>query len=150
MDPEPSLRISTVNTLLDGYGSLSVTQLLEPLAASFRHRVLPESLQMGECTKEAFAEKAKGIFGIFDKFQMIPRSMAEDVKRGIVVVHAYMYGVFKGGSTEWKNECIMLIQLSEDGTEIVEIQEFVDSTKALEMRRNHAPAYFGGVSPGTN
>ncbi|RYP89355.1 hypothetical protein DL769_000110 [Monosporascus sp. CRB-8-3] len=142
MEPVPSTRISTVNALLDGYGSLSVTQLLKHLAADFRHRVLPHSLQMEECDKESFAKKAEGIFEIFAEFRMIPQSIAEDVKRGMVIVHAYMDGTFKIGSGKWKNECVMIIQLSPDGTKVLEIQEFVDSAKALEMRKKHAPKNF--------
>ncbi|RYP61686.1 hypothetical protein DL771_010037 [Monosporascus sp. 5C6A] len=142
MESVPSTRISTVNALLDGYGSLSVTQLLEPLSANFRHRVLPESLQMEECDKESFAKKAEGIFGIFAEFRMIPQSIAEDAKRGVVIVHAHMDGKFKIGSGKWKNECVMIIQLSPDGTKVLEIQEFVDSAKALEMRTKHAPTHF--------
>lgn len=138
MEPKPSVRIRTVNALLDAYGSLSITQLLEPLAANFRYQVLPQSLQIEECDKEAFALKAERIFGVFEKFRMEPLSIAEDANRGKVVVHAYMDGVFKSGSGQWKNECILMIQLSEDGAEVVEIQEFVDSIKALEMHHRHA------------
>ncbi|RYO74483.1 hypothetical protein DL766_000471 [Monosporascus sp. MC13-8B] len=142
MESVPSARISTVNALLDGYGSLSIAQLLEPLAAEFRHQVLPESLQMEQCDKESFAKKAEGIFGIFAEFQMIPQSIAEDAKRGMVIVHAHMDGTFKNGSGKWKNECVMIIQLSPDGTKVLEIREFVDSAKALEMRKKHAPKDF--------
>lgn len=144
METDPSIRIATVNALLDGYSSLSVTQLLKPLAASFRYQVLPESLQIERCNRDTFAVKAKGIFAIFDWFRMVPQSIMEDVTRSMVVVHAYMEGNLKGGSGPWRNECILIIQLSEDGTEVVEIQEFVDSVKAREMHRNHAPKHFGG------
>ena len=142
MAPESSSRINTVNALLAGYGSLSVSQLLEHLADDFHHQILPESLQMKKRNKEEFARHAKGMFDIFESFRMIPQFMTEDTQRGVVVVHAHMQGTVKVIREEWKNECIMIIQLSQDGMKIVEVQEFVDSIKAAEMRRSFAPRHF--------
>ncbi|KAK3361466.1 hypothetical protein B0T24DRAFT_109326 [Lasiosphaeria ovina] len=47
-----------------------------------------------------------------------------------------------GGDGDWTNECVIMVRLSPDGEKIVEIQEFVDSVKATEMRRRHAPKHF--------
>ena len=141
----PSTRLNTVRALLDGYESLSVSRLLEPLADNFHHQVLPESLGMKRRDKKDFEQHAKGIFAIFDNFRMIPQSITEDTERGIVVVHARMRGTIKVIHDEWRNECILMIQLSEDGTKIVEIQEFVDSMKAVEMRQALAPSHFDEV-----
>lgn len=142
MGPETSSRINTVNALLDGYGSLSVSRLLEPLADDFHHQVLPESLQMKKRNKEEFARHARGMFDIFDSFRMIPQFMTEDAQRGVVVVHAHMQGMIRVIFEEWRNECVMIIRLSEDGTKIIEVQEFVDSIKAAEMRHAFAPRHF--------
>lgn len=135
--------INAVNALIDGYGSLSVARLLEPLADDFHHQVLPDSLQMKLRSKDEFARHAQGIFSIFESFRLIPKSVVEDITRGMVVVHARMQGTLKGISEEWKNECIMIIRLSDDRTKIVGVQEFVDSMKAVEMRQKHAPSDFG-------
>ncbi|CAJ2506741.1 Uu.00g079270.m01.CDS01 [Anthostomella pinea] len=143
-----SQRMATVNTLLDGYGSLSVPRLLEPLAQNFEHHVLPESLAMPPRNKESFAHHAAGIFGVFDEFRMVPQSMVDDGASGVVVVHAHMQGVLKGGKGVWTNECIMMITLSDDGTQVVGVKEFVDSAKAMEMARKHKPKDF--EAPTTN
>jgi len=144
-------RMNTIQSLLDGYSSLSVPVLLRPLSDDFTHRVLPRSLGMPVRDKEAFSHHAEGIFAIFSffsKFRMIPEEIYEDEAQGMVIIHAGMEGIVKsrsrrGQGEEWRNECVMIIRLSADGSQVVEIQEFVDSAKALEMKRKHAPRGFG-------
>ncbi|KAI0834522.1 hypothetical protein F5Y06DRAFT_156443 [Hypoxylon sp. FL0890] len=143
MDEARARRLSTVNALLDGYGSLSVPTLLSTTSPDFHHQVLPESLGMLPRNKESFAQHAAGIFNIFDEFRMIPKSIVDDGPGNVAVVHARMQGVLKGGAGEWINECVMMIQLTPDGTQVVGVTEFVDSAKALEMARKHAPDDFG-------
>lgn len=144
----PSQRIKTVHDLLDGYRSLSVPTLLAPLAEDFRHRALPASLEMPERDRAAFAQHAAGVFGLFDAFEMVPQSVHEDAATNVVVVHALMKGVMKLQQRDWRNECILLIRLSKDGARVREIAEFVDSAKAVEMRRKHAPGVFGKAGGG--
>lgn len=139
----------TVRKLIDGYGSLSVPTLMEPLADDFQHRVLPESLEMPARDKESFAQHATGIFGIFEKFELVPVSMHEDKESNVAVVHARMQGTMKQGAMEWRNECIMIVRLSADGNKVVEISEFVDSAKAQQMRQKHAPEVFDGPKAAT-
>ncbi|KAI0097156.1 hypothetical protein F4814DRAFT_128547 [Daldinia grandis] len=142
MDEAQARRRNTVNALLDGYGSLSVPQLLMSTTPDFYHQVLPESLGMMPRNREAFAQHAAGIFNIFDEFRMVPKSIVDDGPGNMAVVHARMQGILKGGAGEWINECVMMIQLSPDGTQVSRVTEFVDSAKALEMARKHAPDNF--------
>ncbi|KAF3064968.1 putative cytochrome p450 protein [Daldinia childiae] len=142
MDEAQTRRRNTVNALLDGYGSLSVPQLLMSTTPDFYHQVLPESLGMMPRNREAFAQHAAGIFNVFDEFRMVPKSIVDDGPGNMAVVHARMQGMLKGGAGEWINECVMMIQLSPDGTLVSRVTEFVDSAKALEMARKHAPDNF--------
>lgn len=70
---------------------------------------------------------------------MNPKAIFDDQGQNAVVVHARMEGVLKGSNEEWLNECVMIIAFSQDGTEVVKVTEFVDSAKAVEMRKKHAP-----------
>lgn len=141
---------STIIALLDAYGSLSVPRLLGLLAANFTHRVLPESLGMPARDKEAFAQHAAGIFAIFESFRMVPVELLKmEGWRETWVVSAYMKGVLKEGKGEWTNECVMIVKMDDDGVLVEEIQEFVDSARAVEMKKRHAPKGFGGESQGT-
>ncbi|KAI0199898.1 hypothetical protein F4808DRAFT_461293 [Astrocystis sublimbata] len=135
-------RKQTIDALLSGYSSLSVDKLLEPLDPEFHHQTLPESLGMPIRNRDAFVKHAAGIFGVFEKFQMIPKAIIDDSSTGMVVVEAQMLGTLKGGKGEWTNECVMIVKLSEDGLKVLEVKEFVDSAKALEMARTHAPEDF--------
>ncbi|KAI1409466.1 hypothetical protein F5Y13DRAFT_169884 [Hypoxylon sp. FL1857] len=143
MDETRARRLSTVHALLDGYGSLSVPTLLSNTSPDFYHQVLPESLGMVPRNRESFAQHAAGIFNVFDEFRMVPKSIVDDAPGNMAVVHARMQGVLKGGAGEWINECVMMIQLTPDATQVVRVTEFVDSAKALEMARKHAPDDFG-------
>lgn len=137
-------RLHTVHNLLEGYSSLSVPQLLEHLSPDFFHFVLPSRLGMPALDKGSFALHAAGIFAIFEEFRMVPSAMYEDEDQGVVIIHARMEGTLKdrwqGG--EWNNECIMIVRLSKDGEQVLQIQEFVDSAKAIEMRETYAPEHF--------
>ncbi|KAK4466806.1 hypothetical protein QBC42DRAFT_281868 [Cladorrhinum samala] len=131
----------TIRALLDGYASLSAKKLIEPLSSDFIHHVLPTSLGMPSRTREEFALCAAGIFSIFEEFRMIPTRIYEDEQRDVVVIHAKMKGTprnrRKDGRMNWENECLLMVHLSKDGKQVVKLEEFVDSAKAVEMRRNH-------------
>lgn len=134
-----SPRTITTQALLDGYSSLDVDQLTAPLSSDFTHQVLPESLGMPIRNAKQFAKHATEIFSIFREFRMNPKAIFDDQGQNVVVVHARMEGVLKGSNEEWLNECVMIISFSQDGTEVVKVTEFVDSAKAVEMRKKHAP-----------
>ncbi|KAI1122543.1 hypothetical protein F5Y10DRAFT_270983 [Nemania abortiva] len=143
-------RMQTIDALLDGYGSLSVAKLLEPLAPDFHHQTLPESLGMPVRDRDAFGKHAAGIFDIFDEFKLVPRTIIDDPVTGVVAIDAEMLGTLKGGKGEWKNECVMMVKLTEDGLHVLEVREFVDSAKAMEMARTHAPDDFGCKASGSS
>lgn len=139
---------TAITALLLAYSSLSVPQLLGLLAPNFTHRVLPESLGMPTRDKQAFAQHAAGIFSVFESFRMRPSEVLKAAgRRETWVVRARMEGVLKGGRGAWENECVLIIKMDDRGTLVEEIQEFVDSAKALEMKRRHAPKDFGGEAP---
>ena len=134
----------TIWALLEAYGSLSTTQLLDLLSPNFTHRVLPQSLDMPTRDKDTFAQHAAGIFSVFESFHMNPKEILKmDGWKETWVVYAHMEGVMKGGKGEWKNECVLIVKV-DDRDLVEEIQEFVDSAKAVEMMKRHAPKEFGG------
>lgn len=150
--PIPSTRLDTVNQLLAGYSSLSVTQLTSTLSPTFQYRVLPTSLGMPPLDRASFTRHAASVFAAFDELRLVPDqdSLLEDAERSSVAVYARMEGVLRGNdggggttTTAWASECVMLIRLSGDGTEVVGVDEFVDSAKAMEMRLGHVPGEFG-------
>jgi hypothetical protein len=127
-----------INALLQAYASLQVTELLGLFAPSFRHQVFPESLGMPARDLAAFAKHAETIFSIFDEFHMIPIQdplVSYSTGPPVVTILAKMKGVLKGSKGPWVNECVLVIGLTPDASKIVEIQEFVDSSKAILMAR---------------
>ena len=143
MATDRSTRLNTAYSLLDAYGSLSPDAILSHLDDSATHQALPESLGMQPRSKEEFRGHAQGITSIFSSFAMIPQDVYEDEANNVVVIHCKMDGQLnKAGMGQWKNECIMLLRFTEDGTKITQIREFVDSAKAMEMRSKVRPKNF--------
>lgn len=142
--------MKTIDALIDGYGSLSVAQLLEPLAPKFQHQTLPESLGIHVRERDAFEKHAAWLFGLFDEFRLVPRTVVDDPVTGTVAIDAEMLGTLKGGKGDWKNECVMMIRLTEDGFKVLEVKEFVDSAKAIEMAQTHAPEDSGSQARDTS
>lgn len=144
-----STRLNTAYSLLDAYGSLSPENILSHLDESCTHQALPESLGMQPRSKEEFRGHAQGITSIFSSFAMIPQNVYEDEQNNAVVIHAKMDGQLnKAGMGQWKNECIMLLRFTPDGTKITQIREFVDSAKAMEMRNKVKPKNFASHQGG--
>ncbi|KAI0512735.1 hypothetical protein F5B22DRAFT_657591 [Xylaria bambusicola] len=148
MEVSKQQRMQTIDALLNGYSSLSVAKLLEPLAPDFHHQVFPESLGMPIRNKDSFAEHAAGIFDTFEEFRMTPRTIIDDATAGLIAIDAEMLGTLKGSKQEWNNECIMIVRLTEDDCQVLEVREFVDSAKAVEMAQTHAPKDFGTKTSG--
>ena len=137
---QPSSCLRTAYRLLQAYSSLSVDEILAPLAETFSHEVLPSSLGMPKRDRAAFAGHAAGITSVFSSFTMVPKSVFEDAAQKTVVVRCGMVGQLKpeladeDGGRSWLNECMMVLRMGGEGHEIVEIKEFVDSKKAMEMK----------------
>ncbi|CAD0108923.1 unnamed protein product [Aureobasidium uvarum] len=144
-----STRLNTAYSLLDAYGSLSPDAILDHLDDSCTHQALPASLGMPPRSKEEFRGHAQGITSIFTTFAMVPQNIYEDEDNNAVVIHAMMDGQLnKPGMGPWKNECIMLLRFTPDGSKIIQIREFVDSAKAMEMRNKVKPKNFDSHSGG--
>lgn len=141
MSNSPGLK--TAGALLDGYSSLNVDRLTAPLSSDYSHQILPESLRVPIRDAKAFAEHAAEIFSMFSEFRMNPKAIFEDQGQNAVVVHALMEGKLKDSNEEWLNECVMIICLSEDRSQVVKVTEFVDSAKAVELRNKHASKFAG-------
>jgi hypothetical protein len=128
-----SNRLKAAYKYLDSYRELSADALLRHLAPEFTHQVLPSSLEMAKRDRKAFSAHASGVTSIFKEFAMVPQVMYEDSERNVVVAYCKMIGQLNGLGS-WENECVLFLQISDDGTKIVELKEFVDSARARLLR----------------
>lgn len=134
MTIQQSTRLETAHAQLEAFSSLSVDAILDHFAPDFTHQVLPASTGMPARDRAAFAEHASGITSIFSKFSMPPQQVFEDPERNAVIVYAKMIGELQFGLGAWENECIMIMEMNEDGSKIVKMQEFVDSAKMALLK----------------
>lgn len=136
----PSTRLQTVHALLAAYSELTPSALTARLDPSFTHTVLPSSLGMPTRDLKAFTAHAGQVMQMFSRFEMVLRSVVEDVRRNEVVVCAEMigtlaFGELSEGDRVYRNECVLFCEMSRDGTKVTGMREFVDSAKAMELRR---------------
>ena len=70
--------------------------------------------------------------------------MFEDAKKNAIVVYRKITGelVPEKGGVEWVNECIMVMRIRKDAEQILEVKEFVNSQKAMQMRSQVKPKDF--------
>ncbi|KAK5012566.1 hypothetical protein LTR60_004312 [Cryomyces antarcticus] len=132
-DAGRSTRLNTAYAVIDSYSSLSSEAMLAPLAPDFTHQVLPESLGMPTRDRDAFGAHSTRIFSVFSRFAMVPQAVFEDAAANAVVVYAKMVGELIGLGA-WENECVVMMRMSHDGSQVVESKEFVDSAKANLLR----------------
>jgi hypothetical protein len=128
-----SKRLQAIYAFLDSYRELSPDSLLKHTAPNFTHQVLPSSLEMPLRDRKGFAVHAKGITSIVSSFSMVPQVVYEDSARNAVFAHCKMIAELNALGP-WENECVMWMQMSSDGTKIVEMKEFVDSSKARLLK----------------
>ena len=128
-----SRRFNAIYSFFDSYSQLSPDAILEHIAPTFTHQVLPSSLQMPLRDRNAFAAHAKGITSIFKTFAMVPQVVYDDSARNVVIAHCRMIGELNSLGP-WENECVMWMKMSNDGTKIIEMREFVDSARALLLK----------------
>lgn len=134
MADQRSIRLQTAYKVLSDYSLLSADALVAPLAPNATHQVLPSSLDIPLRDRETFAQHAKGFTSIFTSFAMEPQSVYEAPDQNAVIAHCHMVGELVGGMGPWRNECIIIMTMSEDGTQVVGYKEFVDSARAAILK----------------
>jgi hypothetical protein len=149
---EGTEHVKTFNKLLQSYSTLRPEALVANATREFKHTVLPVALELPSRTLAPFKEHAGMVFSLFYDFRMVPQ---EDGKRNdfyfskatnTVIAHCKMGGkvnpnsemgarLVESGIADWWTECILFVQMTEDGKRIIEVREFVDSAKAEELQK---------------
>ncbi|PVH92857.1 hypothetical protein DM02DRAFT_604743 [Periconia macrospinosa] len=144
--------LKTFRKYLKAYSSLRPASLSANATNDFTHAVLPLSLKIPERDLEDFQQHAHIIFSLFASFQMIPVKTPDDdgvhfsKETNTVIAHCKMGGkvnsenekgklLIDAGYDEWWTENVLVVRLSEDGTRVEEVKEFVDSAKAAELQQ---------------
>lgn len=144
---EKTVHLQTFRKLLKAYTTLRPAALGANASKDFSHTVLPLSLNLPPRSLENFQQHAVMIFSLFEDFKMAPHGQVHFSKEtDTVIAHCRMGGkvdqtsekgriLVDGGITEWWTECILFVQMTPDGTKVVELKEFVNSAKAEELQR---------------
>lgn len=129
-----SARVQTAYAVCESYSSLSPDKLSSHFAEGFHHVALPSTLGMPTRSKEDFQKHAQMIFGVFETFRMTPQEVFEDPAKNTVIVHAKMGGDLFKGLGDYENEVILIMQMTEDGSQVVKLTEFVDTATGFKLR----------------
>lgn len=149
---ESTPHLKTFRKYLKAYTTLRPQALSANATTDFTHAVLPLSLNIPVRPLEGFQQHAHIIFSLFSSFQMIPVKSGQDSgvhfskETNTVVAHCKMGGkvnsasekgqmLINAGYEEWWTENVLVVRMSEDGTRVEEVKEFVDSAKAAELQK---------------
>jgi len=147
--------IQTFHTLLENYSSLSPLRLTSNFAPEYTHTVLPNSLEWPRSNLANFRAHSAEIFSLFQSFKMRPTDEVHAcLETNTVVAHCEMGGklnsasekgrrIIASGVEEWWTECVLFVKMDPRGGKVLEIKEFVDSVKAMELRRRSLGLFEG-------
>ncbi|KAF2111157.1 hypothetical protein BDV96DRAFT_582684 [Lophiotrema nucula] len=146
---ETTPHVRTARKYLQSYATLRPQALTANASKDFTHTVLPSSLQLPSRSLEPFQMHASMIFSLFKNFSMSPQPSPSSIHfspaTNTVIAHCKMGGKVNGeseqgaklvkqGLDEWWTECVLFIEISEDGKKVVGVREFVHSAKAEELK----------------
>ncbi|OAG01430.1 uncharacterized protein CC84DRAFT_1167633 [Paraphaeosphaeria sporulosa] len=144
---EVTPHLQTFRKLLKAYATLRPAALGANASKEFSHTVLPLSLNLPPRSLENFQQHAAMIFSLFEDFKMEPHGQVHFSKEtNTVIAHCKMGGkvnaasemgkkLIDGGITDWWTECVLFVKMTPDGTKVVELKEFVNSSKAEELQQ---------------
>ncbi|KAJ1556279.1 hypothetical protein HK405_003455 [Cladochytrium tenue] len=118
---------ATAVAFLDSYSAWDIEAILAIRAPDCKHKVLPASLkrpEQGQSNDEHRAYFAN-IQPLFKGFTGHVKDIAVDVDARAAVVWAYSTSESVIGP--YSNEYMLWLKMTEDGTKLIEIREFVDS-----------------------
>ncbi|KAF2203822.1 hypothetical protein GQ43DRAFT_497660 [Delitschia confertaspora ATCC 74209] len=125
--------LKTFHALLDAYATRSPSHLCTFFSPSFRHIILPSSLNLPSRTLDEFQPHAHQIFSLFSDFTLIPQPADSPhpavhycASTNTVVAHCKMGGKVNGegemggklmgdGILEWWNEGVWFVEMEEEG-----------------------------------
>jgi hypothetical protein len=148
----PAEHIKTFDKFIQSYSTRRPEVLVAAATWDFEHTVLPVSLGLPLRTLVPFKQHASMIFSLFSDFQMVPQAdrtgktvhLSRDTNT--VIAHCKMGGkvnpesemgakLAASGIADWWTECVLFVQMTEDGKWIVGVREFVNSVKAEELQQ---------------
>ncbi|KAG4429039.1 hypothetical protein IFR05_015482 [Cadophora sp. M221] len=141
--PPPSLGLSrprllqTASAFITSYNTWSIDTILSIRSPSCIHHTLPASLNVPSRTNAEYATFLEPMLPIFRgvEFAIInsEKETVVDVAAGKVVLHCRNSADTDAG--KYENEYVFILTMSEDGTLLDEIVEFIDAAYTVDFKR---------------
>ncbi|KAF2638727.1 hypothetical protein P280DRAFT_471284 [Massarina eburnea CBS 473.64] len=136
----------TAKTAFEAYGEMTPSSVIANRSPSCVHRMFPTSSGIPDRTNKEYSDFVMELKKTVSKIQLIVQDDFEpviDEKSRQVIAHIKSAGESKLGPVE--AEYFMALKMNEDGTEIVEFVEFIDTAyTAAFIQRAELKA--GGVA----
>ena len=133
-----STLLLTVFAVINGYNTWTPEAIMACRAPNCIHQVLPASLGRPPLNNEQYLAYFTPIMPAFKNFHLTVKNTIVDEEARKVVLHASSTATTDLG--DYSNEYMLVLQMAEDGTKVVRVDEFLDSkysTEYLPRLREH-------------
>ncbi|KAF7513031.1 hypothetical protein GJ744_011297 [Endocarpon pusillum] len=131
MAPADTLK-ATANQFVEAANSLDMDRMIAVRSPDCVAYILPKSLAREPMSNEKFRQTYTGMVSNFRHLAYQVQSTVVDTTLNTVVMHIIADGETIAGP--WLNEYMYTLQMTEDGTQVRGIHEFIDTAKSKENR----------------
>ena len=125
-----SALLETGCAVIDGYNAWKPEAIMAYRTSDCIHQILPASLGRQPMNNEQYLASLTPIIPAFKNFHITATNTVVDEEARKVVMHAYSTATTDLG--DYSNEYMLVLQMTEDGTKVVRLEEFVDSKYSAE------------------
>ncbi|KAK5175902.1 uncharacterized protein LTR77_001042 [Saxophila tyrrhenica] len=123
MGSEGPTPLETAKSLIDGYNTWELDAIMKPRHTSCTQKVLPARLNRPAMSNDEYRQYFQGVMGQFRDYHLEISDATEDTKRHKVAF--LLQGTAKTAIGDYANEFTVIIHLTEDDSQILEVKEFV-------------------------
>ena len=129
----PSLRdqlLQTAHAYLDAHNERDLDKILALCAPTCVHRAGPPTVKSPDRNNEEYANFNVEVFKILHTYlATITDVVADDVSKKVVLS---VEAKATADAGEYENEYVILLKMTEDGKQVVEQYDFIDSQRMIE------------------
>ncbi|MCJ1371812.1 hypothetical protein MMC20_003032 [Loxospora ochrophaea] len=128
---DTSTALETAHSVIEGYNKFTLESVLSFRAPHCTHHYLPASLNIGPFNNEEFTAYFSQTQFAFRDFHLTVHDTVCEAAARKVAIHLSSSAATDIG--EYRNEYMVVLHLTEDGTMVEKFVEFVDSKRSVEF-----------------
>ncbi|KAF7198059.1 Core atranone cluster (CAC) protein 11 [Pseudocercospora fuligena] len=125
MSQDDSQLYQTAMRLIEGYNKWTMDDIMAPRSPNCSQQVYPARMDRPKMDNDTYRTFFSGMIPRFEDFRMEVLDVFEDRERHKVVLHAR--STAKSAIGPYANEYSLMLTMTEDDKQVLEIKEFLDS-----------------------